>query len=397
MDSLKLFAVVLFIFFIGGCGSATQRPVSLPIPFTGALTEDSRVVVASGNPVGGTASLSLNQKALKAQAQNSRCPESLFTPTIQFENFNSNGSFTGCTDIGEGSVVTRTPFVDDFRDNFTVRMAVGFTNGDRAAATLEFFDFPYADPNIVVPPGSELRKGVGSAIIQEGDGSFDGSENRGTMTFRYVAITRLDNNRRIFEQIVESSWVLNRVNGGSVEFGSSEGKILSVLLFNGFSRVEPGVLLTAPLFCEGQDPEDVENACGSLEFTFFEGEFQNGQRLSSLTNVTVCEGDACIPTTDALFVDDFIPELDQSLIAAIETEVMETGMGLSLLTGGMADNAVMTQHDPIDCDNPVLSGKFREPGCAGRLKLDYRCMVLVNIETGEQFTFAGTFIITEVE
>ncbi len=402
MGRFRVIFVLLLSLFLWSCGGA-ERPVSLPIPFAGALNPDSRIVVASGNPVGG-ANLSLSQKGLKAQAQGSRCPEdSLLTPLVQFENFNSNGSFTGCTDMAEGSVVTRTPFLDDFRDTFTTRTAVTFNNGDRAAATLDFFDFPYTDPNIVVPPGSELRKGVGSAIIQDSDGSFNGSENKGTMTFRYVAVSRLVNNQRVFDQIVESSWVLNRVNGGAVEFGASEGKVLAVLILNGFDENIPGVPTVDPLFCEGQDPDDEGSACGSLEFTVVGGEEQNGQRINSILNLVVCEGDSCLPTTNAVFVDDFIPELTSDLIAAITDDVMETGMGMSLLTGGIADSAVMTRQDPLSCDpndpndQPQLTGKFRIPGCEGRLKLDYRCMLLLNPMTGESFTFAGTFIISEIE
>jgi hypothetical protein len=389
---LRLF--ILLSFILSGCsGTASPEPFTIPVPFAGALSADSRVVVANGNSVGGT-SLSLSQKSIISQAQQG-CDE--------FQNFNSDGSFAGSTELCESSGVTSTPFPDNRRDNFTTHAEVNFINKDRAAATVECFDFPYTDPKVVVPPGSELRKGVCSAILQEGDGSFANSVGKTTIIYRYVAITRLENNRKRFDQMLESSWVLNRISGGSTALGPSEGKVLAILVENGFAQLGVNVPIKVPLFCEGQDPHDVANACGALEFTILGGgQFQIGDQLRSINNlnVTVCEGDSCLPTTNAVFVDDFISELDQSLIDALsipefDPVVTEAGVGFSLLTGGRADNSVMTQHDPIDCNNPALTGKFRDPGCAGKLKLDYRCMVLVNRNTGESYTFAGTFIISE--
>jgi hypothetical protein len=76
--------LVVMAFFLTGCsGGAVGQPVSLPVPFSGALTPDARVVVSNGDPISGGPVLGLGG-SITAN------PDS-----ISWNLFNSDGSHAG--------------------------------------------------------------------------------------------------------------------------------------------------------------------------------------------------------------------------------------------------------------------------------------------------------------
>ncbi len=65
---LLILLPLLASFVFSGCGGVGSEPVALPVPFSGSLTSDTNVLIASGNPVGSSPNLLLNL-SIKKQAQ----------------------------------------------------------------------------------------------------------------------------------------------------------------------------------------------------------------------------------------------------------------------------------------------------------------------------------------
>src|SRR5436190_2552038 len=106
MGWFRVVSILLSGFTFLSCGNGvTERPVSLPIPFAGALTADSRVVVSSGTSVETNFSVFSGNKN---QTQSS---------CSQFQNFNFNGSLAGNSEFCESGAVISTPFVNGRRDS----------------------------------------------------------------------------------------------------------------------------------------------------------------------------------------------------------------------------------------------------------------------------------------
>lgn len=155
---------------------------------------------------------------------------------------------------------------------------------------------------------------------------------------------------------------------------AAAGDILAVLFENGsdFTFIPPinPEQIVYPLFCEGQ-----VQPCGEetdFNTTFVELNDKHGRFL---TDVKICLGDSCVTTRNALFVGDAVPEIVQPV--------------------GVTYSVVMTEHDPIACDD--ATGIFAEDGCAGNLDLNYRCLNAADPATGLPVkTLAGSFIISKL-
>jgi hypothetical protein len=164
------------------------------------------------------------------------------------------------------------------------------------------------------------------------------------------------------------------------------GENLALLVDSGdlISISPDGKQMILPLFCEG------DTLCGSATIDIQQIPRFDEQQIQLLTDALVCKcpacpdpvGDpfcqtcinpSCVMARNALFVEDAIPEIPQP--------------------DGNSYAATMTQHDPIQCTD--VSGIFAPDGCAGNLKLDYRCLVVFNLQTQKIVrTFFGSFIIS---
>jgi hypothetical protein len=169
--------------------------------------------------------------------------------------------------------------------------------------------------------------------------------------------------------------------------GAWAGENLALLLDNGDNvSISPdGSLIVLPLHCEG------ESLCGSVTFNVQKVQRFDEQKIQIFMDTQVCKCPACPdPLTDpfcqtcispscvtarnALFDEDAIPQIPQP----------DGNSLLCLHHDG---------HDPILCSD--VSGIFAPEGCAGNLNLDYRCLVVFNLETGNLVrTFLGVFIIS---
>jgi hypothetical protein len=194
----------VLVFLLSGCGAAD--PVSLQIPFTGALQDSSRVVIADGAPIGGTSSLQL---ALKSQQVNPS-----FTT---FSLVDSNGNGVGEVELGPISEPVESTLILDGirRDHYT--MTVRFMiEGDVVSGDMECFDFLHPDDTIDVasfgPPveGKELRSGMCSGRCLFGDGTFLNAPNNGLMTGKFVAISQLIDGKKTFFHTLQWPWVIDR-------------------------------------------------------------------------------------------------------------------------------------------------------------------------------------------
>ncbi|HEX5038275.1 MAG TPA: hypothetical protein VFX30_14050, partial [bacterium] len=121
-----------------------------------------------------------------------------------------------------------------------------------------------------------------------------------------------------------------------------------------------------------------------------------GGHLDHFVTVKVCEEKAqtsCITVHRAHFSEDPVQDLFPGLAAIITRDFADVPN--TILDGGLVYQATMVDHDPIRCED--VTGRFKAPGCAGKLKLDYRCLNMVKLETFEVFTAAGSYIVTRTD
>jgi len=174
-------------------------PVSLPVPFSGALDGNTRLLVANGENV----------------------PKNLaitFPAGTVFPLFNSDGSRAGTLllDLQQGSSRQNC----GAKTCFTAPATLFFSDGSFVSAdSMQFFDYPY-DPEAIAPglanptlpplaPGQALTKGVASGYITQAGGTFASDVGK-TMNYRYVHISTPSGTRSSLDQIVLSTWLIYR-------------------------------------------------------------------------------------------------------------------------------------------------------------------------------------------
>ncbi len=177
--------------------------------------------------------------------------------------------------------------------------------------------------------------------------------------------------------------------GPSTQAQENNQTILATLVLDGVGLVVRFEPATAPLFCEGG------SECGSAMGTLTQVMPIPTGGFATVFEITICKGISCVTTHNTLFIDDFIPLISPVLRDAAEQLILEGALPPIPLEMFIASSAAMTQHDPIACED--VTGEFKEPGCAGNLKLDYRCLNFLNPMTGQVIVFSGTFIISTID
>lgn len=172
----QIAASLLLLGFLSGCpgNGVNSDPVNLPVPFSGALTVDSRVGVANGFP--------LHQTDLNGHASGD-----------EWEVFDSEGNSIGVVHY----TLNFVGGIPEANKNnvFGMTISVEFDDGSSATSdNVQFFDFPIDlpptfDASIAAPdePGAQViaTKGVASGIITAGTGLFANAPGN-TMDLRYV-------------------------------------------------------------------------------------------------------------------------------------------------------------------------------------------------------------------
>ena len=186
--------------FAAGClqRGADSDPVNLPVPFSGALTVDSRVGVANGFP--------LHQTDFMGHASGD-----------EWEVFDSDGNPVGVVHY----TLNFNGGVPEANKNnaFGMTISVEFDDGSSATSdSVQFFDFPIDlppsfDSSIAAPdePGARViaTKGVASGIITSGTGLFANAAGN-TMDLRYVYESILHEDGTVtFFRIDLGTWILH--------------------------------------------------------------------------------------------------------------------------------------------------------------------------------------------
>jgi hypothetical protein len=185
-----------FLFSMGCAGGAVEgQPVSLPVPFSGALTPDSRVVVSNGDPISGGPALSLREAITKS------------SDVISWNFFNSDGSHAGQVIFG-----SKTP--QNLKKNgnvttFSVPITFLFDDGCTVASSqVNYFDFDYpiGAPN---DPTVSQTKGVCSGYITQGTCSFASAIGK-LIDCRYVYQSKIVEGQPFFNKINWGPWIIQR-------------------------------------------------------------------------------------------------------------------------------------------------------------------------------------------
>lgn len=368
--SRLVIAAALSLAGASGCTSSLEtEPVNLPVPFSGALTVDTQVAVSNGPP--------LHQGILFGHPSGD-----------QWELQDSSGRSVG---VATFFLDTASPLNEDANGRivFTMNVALDFDDGSGVVVEgVQFFDYPFdAPPNsgaAEAAPGETgaqviSRKGVASGRIVAGTGRFVSAVGE-TADHRYLYedVRHADGNLTFFAHNF-STWLIHGATGGlGPGTPAIGGQVLATLFENGSDLSElPGGALKVPLFCPGGFQ------CGEETDSDFVIESISEEHVAFNITVTVCQAASCVTTRHTRFVADLVPELQ------------------GLVTKGSVYQTTMTQHDPIPCGD--ATGVFSAAACAGTLKLDYRCLSVVEVQPGSPLdassvepisTLAGSYIIS---
>jgi hypothetical protein len=189
--------LLLLLLTLFGCsGSAVEgQPVSLPVPFSGALTPESRVVVSNGDPLAGTGPLSLRRSITKGFSN------------VSWDLFNSDGSHAGIVTYHSTSPQSLVPQQNG--NSFNVPVTLAFDDGSIAGSNAVLcydFDYPIDAPN---DPTVQQTKGVCSGIVDQATGSMASALGK-TMDHRYVYLFKIVNGQRVFDKINWGPWIIHR-------------------------------------------------------------------------------------------------------------------------------------------------------------------------------------------
>jgi hypothetical protein len=187
-----------------GCFSAVESdPVSLPVPFSGSLVSDSRVVIVDGKP--DTASSTKNLKNLLLAGKS-------------FVAASSTGENVGRCFYDESKIGPAV--ADGAQTSFSMPVCLEIDLGDVVcAATARFVELPFEDPTrdlcALIPAGEDCKaarfvRGAASGIITSGQGSFGASVGKATLEHRFVAVVKGEGQGQKFLNFLEGVWILNR-------------------------------------------------------------------------------------------------------------------------------------------------------------------------------------------
>ncbi len=387
----------LFLFFIvlANCGGAQGRPVALPVPFAGAYTGDTTLVIANGNPVGGGGSLNL---AIKNQ-QNKRA--SISWEIFDGSNGTSRGALTFQLDTMTQPVVTTID--GKIKREYFLGISADIGRGNVISVS-QFHCFenpstlppPTFDPTAIVPddPGAiaVTREMVCSGLS---DGGSENIEKNQVIEGRFVmGMIQLSNGDFRFQTQVKSALYLQGAEFFA-EAGDPSDEILVSVVAEGFGVMEAGndQQIFTPIFVLGTD-----EAVGVEIDTLVEMFELSSEIFDAIIDVELSFGDAKLVVHNIHIREQAVPELSSVLTDAIQ-ERFEEGVHFSssLINNGVAFLTVVGEegpdHDPINCDEQ--EGRFKELcNQFSPLKLNYRCLILLDPSTFEVFTFHGSWIVS---
>ena len=150
-------------------------------------------------------------------------------------------------------------------------------------------------------------------------------------------------------------------------------QVIALLFENGLQPVtfnDDGTI-SGKLFCQG----DVE--CGTVEFSKVVLVQLDERTYDFDATVTVCQGGACVAAHNSHFLGHSIPQIAPEVPGAVVFQF------------------TIVSHDTIACED--VSGKFASPGCAGKLRLDYRCLAEVDPATNHFVAARGSAYVVSVE
>jgi len=195
IKQLKWASAVGVLALAGCSGGAVGQPVSLPVPFSGALTPDARVVVSNGDPISGGPVLGLRGEVTAS------------SDTISWNLFNSDGSHAGR--VIYGSKIPQNITKQGEATVFTVPVTFVFDDGCTVSTNeMKFYDFDYP-VNAPSDPSSLQTKGVCSGVVTSGTCSFTSSIGK-LIDCRYVYVSKVVNGQIFFDHINWGPWIIQR-------------------------------------------------------------------------------------------------------------------------------------------------------------------------------------------
>jgi len=198
---LSIFPIFLIPAFLA-CSGATgdSMPVSLPVPFSGALDGNSRVVVADGQPIhfSSLAFSSSNGKAVATEPSGD-----------QWVVFNSDGSTAGTVSYTNISPFTPVGNSSQFSFNAIFRFADGSVVECGGVTCSDFFYNPLLPPENKPAFDAPQCKGTCTGVIRMGTGIY--ANSRGNVcAHRYVYENKVSNGVRTFGAIDQGVWVIQK-------------------------------------------------------------------------------------------------------------------------------------------------------------------------------------------
>jgi hypothetical protein len=414
------------------CGGAADTPVSFQIPFSGALTNDSTVVVIDGsslggNPVGGISSSQLTLKSQQLEPQ---------PGCTSFPGGDDNANaveFQLCQNtapVVSNDVVAPIP---GRRDHFSM-LVRGLDHGDIVTAEAEVFDYPYMDDTIcpggncdTFCPGDtcELRSGILSGHFQFGIVPPPVEELAdGLLTFKYVAISKLEGGIKTFFHVNHGVSVIDGLEPGTIlsepRHPGDLGTILPTLFENQPLEFHIPNGFGWQLFKQG----DIENPAGFIEFTF-----SNPPPVATPDGIHIfldgkvsrgdnCHCDLCTEAEKKNGCDDRqkiqqchdnpatgtpfdCQNLSSVKVTHLEKFLYPIEEKNSLFTDGKPFSVSGSKHDLINCETDTTGDYKTEclaAQAAGRImKLNYRCEIIVIFDAMGKFvdlsrSLAGAFV-----
>ncbi|HEX5038276.1 MAG TPA: hypothetical protein VFX30_14055 [bacterium] len=386
----------LLIFAASGCfqNGADSDPVSLPVPFSGALTSDTNVTIAVGTPLPASASA-----AVKVKSASNAFP--IRWKTVDASTGADFGDLTFLS-ITEPEV---TPFPaagpDEVRRVYTLSVCTTLADGSELCSdNFKCFEFPTDyPPNFTaadVVPGDSGA----TAVVRKSDCSGNNTLNGQLISAKFLmGMVKLSDGDFLFHTQQESPMFLNGADflAGS---GAQDSRVVMTILYQGgtppLPPQEPYLFsVTTPLSLPGSDA-----VIGTelLRFLTLEPS-PDGSLIHSTADVQLLIGQSSLIIKNSRGLFHVIPELADPVSSIIGSAFADDPVvNPDFLENGIVlfNSREETDSVPINCDpaSHEATGIFQDLCEAnGGLKAQLMCFVFTDLSQGSGFAIEGAWVL----
>jgi hypothetical protein len=376
---------ILFLLIFAGC-KGSPEPISLPVPFSGFLTDSGTLGIAEGKPVGGGI-LSAQSLITKNQFQSDLSITWLvFDPNTGKER-GTVTFFPNTVDIKE---IINLPNGEN-RRIFTMKVSTLMDGVESTSSNMQCFDFQTTYPTNFTAAdcnGNPNGTPVIRKIACSGNDDMTGVLLDGKFLAGMIQDSSKAGTAEEFQFCTQQeSFVFNRNLPFFQVQGTPQGNVVFTMLLDGGAQPVPGEFnaVTTDLLIPGSN-----EVVGQVKVTFFGGPPDNFEQFTSVSDEEFTLGNSRLVTHNCKTILNHVPELAQVIRESAGRKFPDYfGTPELMESGEVFFNSIeKSECEPINCDPAAGEAtEMFQDLCRnfGPLRVNFLCFIL-STESTESLT-----------